>query len=89
MSAAKKKNPLYVVTNNGQDVEEATNIFDVWVKKFGLEPVMQILSSLVDLLSDQVGNYGFFIFLQEFIDQLVENLMELKDRVSSFIPLFS
>lgn len=83
--SAVKKNPLYVVTNDGKDVVQAFGVFDMLVKKLGLEPIMQILKSLIDLLSDQVGNYGFFLFLQEFIDQIVDGLTGLKERVNSII----
>lgn len=88
MSTSPKKNPLYVVTNDGKDVLKAEGFFDAMVKKFGLEPILHILNSLVDLLSDQVGNYGFFLFLQEFIDNIVESMTEIKNKVQSFVPIF-
>lgn len=88
MGAKAKKNPLYVVTNDGKDVEQAEGFVDALVKRFGLEPVMEILKSLFGMLSDQVGNYGFFLFLQEFVDNLVANLEEIKSKVGSIIPIF-
>ncbi|EQC50892.1 hypothetical protein [Bacteriovorax sp. DB6_IX] len=89
MGAKAKKNPLYVVTNDGKDVEQAEGFFDAIIKKFGLEPFIQVFNSILSLLSDQVGNYGFFLFLQEFVDQVVENLEELKGRIGSIVPIFS
>ncbi len=86
MSNAKAKNPLYVVTNDGKDVESATNLFDMLVKKFGLEPLMQIFKSIVDMISGQVGNYGFFLFLQDLVDQFVAILEDIRSKVSLFVP---
>ena len=43
----KKKNPLYVVTNEGKDVETADNFWDAMVKKFNLAPLMEVLDFLL------------------------------------------
>jgi hypothetical protein len=88
MGAKAKKNPLYVVTNDGKDVEQAEGFVDAIVKRFGLEPVMELLQSLLGMLSDQVGNYGFFLFLQEFVDTLVANLEDIKNKVGKIVPIF-
>ena len=89
MGAKAKKNPLYVVTNDGKDVEQAEGFMDALVKKFGLEPVMEVIRSVLSLLSDQVGNYGFFLFLQEFIDEIVSQLEDIKAKVGSIVPIFN
>ena len=81
-----KKNPLYVVTNNGSVVEQAEGFMDALIKKLGLGPALALFQSLVGLLSDQVGNYGFFLYLQEIIDKFatfVENTVEMAYQ---FIP---
>jgi hypothetical protein len=77
-----KKNPLYVVTNNGQDVETADSLIDLVIKKFGLEPVIEMLQSLLSMLSDQVGNYGFFLFLQQLIDGIVAFFRSIYEKVA-------
>jgi len=56
------------------------------VKKFGLEPLMQIFKSIVDMISGQVGNYGFFLFLQDLVDQFVAILEDIRSKVSLFVP---
>lgn len=78
---ANSKNPLYVVTNNGKDVEEAENLFDALVKKLGLEPVITILESLLQELINQVSSYGAFVAVKAFIDQFVEALEKLIKRL--------
>lgn len=75
--STKNKNPLYVVTNKGQDVEEAENLFDALVKKLGIEPVISILEGLLQEILQQVSNYAVFMATKAFIDQLVENLEKL------------
>ncbi len=81
-----KKNPLYVVTDNGNVVEEASGMIDAIVKKLGLEPALEIFNSLLSLLNDQVGNYGFFLYIQELVDSLVAMLEDIAQKVSLFIP---
>ena len=53
MKATKKKqtknqNPLYVV--KGDQVEEATGLIDMLLKKFNLAPVLDILNALFNML---------------------------------------
>lgn len=78
------KNPLYVVSNGGQDVESVTSYLELIIKKFGLQPYLDILDSIVAMLTNQVGNYGFFIALQNFIDHIaaqIEKMVEFASRI--------
>lgn len=87
MSTNKSKNPLYVVTNKGQDVEPAESIFDALVKKLGLEPVLLILDGVLQELLGQVNSYSAFQVFKNFIDQLVEALekvVKMVDPVLAF-----
>ncbi len=81
-----KKNPLYVVTDNGNVVEEATGFMDAMIKKFGLEPVLEIVNTLLSMLTGQVGNYGFFLYLQELIDNFAKFVEGVVEKVNMFIP---
>ncbi len=81
-----KKNPLYVVTKNGNVVEPAEGLMDVFVKKFGLEPAINLFNSLMSLLSDQVGNYGFFLYLQELIDKIANFIEGTLGMASQVFP---
>lgn len=81
MSTKKSKNPLYVVTNKGQDVEEAENIFDAIIKKLGIEPIVSILEGMIQEMLQQVSSYAAFEVIKNFIDQLVEALEKLIKKV--------
>lgn len=81
MSATKKKNPLYVVTNEGKDVLEASNLIDAFIKKLGLEPVLSFLDVILQTLLEQVNNYAVFMLVKEFIDELVNMLESLAKKV--------
>lgn len=82
---AKKTNPLYVVTNKGQDVQEAQGFFDALVKKFHLQPfvdlLMELWTQLVEQLSEMVTNYSMFLVVKAFIDEWVEKLFELAGKL--------
>lgn len=86
MNAKKIKNPLYVVTNDGKDVESAHGLFEMLIKKFGLEPVMEMVKSLIDSLPGFSGNYGAFLFLQDLIDRFVAFIESIKEKVVMFVP---
>ena len=82
---AKKTNPLYVVTNKGQDVQEAQGLFDALVKKFHLQPFvdlfMELWTQLMEQLSEMVTNYSMFLVVKAFIDEWVEKLFELAGKL--------
>lgn len=82
------KNPLYVVTNGGKDVEEVGNLFEVLIKKLGLESVVDFFNSLLEELLKNVNSYAMLVAIQEFIDNLVTQLKEVAGKmpfVSRFI----
>lgn len=81
----KKDNPLYVVTNNGKDVEEAKGPCDMIIKRLGLEPAIKVLSSLLDLLFAQIKSYAAFVAVKEFIDKIVAQLEGVAKRVAPFM----
>jgi hypothetical protein len=82
-----KKNPLYVVTNDGKDVEEAENILDAIVKKFSLGPIIDFLKIIFQVIIDQVGGVVAMDLikgiLDEFVDSL-EKLLKMIDPVLAF-----
>ncbi len=75
------KNPLFVVTNNGQDVEEASNLMDALMKRFGLIPWIETFNQLLELLAGQVQSYAVFTVVKEFIDQIVEAFERLLKKI--------
>jgi hypothetical protein len=70
----KSTNPLYVVTNNGKDVQEARGVFDLWVKKLGLDPVLELIDFLIKSLSSLVSNYAMFVAVKEVFDAYLEQI---------------
>ena len=82
-----KKNPLYVVTNNGKDVEEADNFFDALIKKLALEPVVDFLKLIFQIIIDQVGGTVALDLIKGILDELVDTLekgLKMVDPVLAF-----
>ncbi len=71
----KTKNPLYVV--KGKDVQEASSMLDLLIKKFNLEPLMTVLKNIFNLLLEQVENYAMFLVIKNFLDEILQKLIEL------------
>ena len=74
----KNKNPLYVV--KGKEVQEASSIFDLVVKKLNLEPAINILRNIFHLLLEQVENFAMFKAVKEFMDQVFQKIQDLGKR---------
>lgn len=85
LTSKKSKNPLYVVTNKGKTVEEATNFWDAVVKKWGLGPVIEVLSKLLEFLLGQVQNYAMFRAVQEFLDRFIAEFNKFKGRFQLYL----
>ena len=82
----KSNNPLYVVTNNGKDVESVGNYYEAFIKKFGLEPVVNFLEMLLDILLSQVKSYAGFAFVKDLFDELMIKLNDIREKIT---PLLS
>jgi hypothetical protein len=74
----KTKNPLYVV--KGKEVEEAGSIFDLVIKKFNLEPAVNILRNIFYLLLEQVENMAMFQAVKKFIDEMIQKMQDMGKR---------
>lgn len=77
----KKKNPLYVVTNQGKDVQEATGLLDMIVKKLGLEGVLELFEGLLSSLMDMVTSYAMFVSIKTFVDTFLYQIELLLARL--------
>jgi hypothetical protein len=73
----KAKNPLYVVSKNKVDVEEVHTLFDLFLKKTGIDKVLPMLESLLQILLSQVESYPVFIEVKKMFDKLFEKFIEL------------
>ena len=66
---SKSKNPLYVV--KGKDVQEASDVIDLIVKKLGLEPVVQFLQSMLKMILENIKSYPTFLAMKTLLDDLM------------------
>ncbi len=73
----KTKNPLYVVTNNGEDVEKVDSILELLLKKSGLDKLMPIIEAVLKMLLLQVESYPVFIEVKKMFDKLFEKIIVL------------
>ncbi len=84
---AKKKNPLYVVTNDGKDVEAASSLLDALIKKLSLGPVLDFLNLIFQMIIDQVGGVVAMDLIKGIIDEFVdsiEKVLKMVDPVLAF-----
>lgn len=65
----KNKNPLYVV--KGNNVQEAKNFVDLILKKFNLEPAVEILTNIFKMLLAQITSYPMLVLVKNMLDQLM------------------
>jgi hypothetical protein len=73
----KSSNPLYVVRKNGVDVEEANGILELILKKTGLDKLIPMLETFMNILLSQVENYAIFIEVKKILDQVFNKVIEI------------
>lgn len=66
-----KRNPLYVVTNEGKTVEEAFGFFDALIKRFSLGPVIGLIETILKEMAGLVTNYQMFALVKAWLDEWV------------------
>ncbi len=83
----KKKNPLFVVTNQGKTVEQATGIIDALIKKLGLGPVIQFFEMMIETIISSISNYASLVVANDMLETLITQMMEFQTLVeTSFAP---
>lgn len=86
MSDSKKSsNPLYVVRNNGVDVEAANSIIDLILKKTGIDQMIPILENIMAILLSQVNSYPMFIEVKKIFDAIFEKAIEVMFQAQQVI----
>jgi hypothetical protein len=73
----KSTNPLYVVRNNGVDVEEASGILELLLKKTGLDKMIPMLETFIQIILSQVESYAVFIEVKKMFDQIFNKVIEI------------
>jgi hypothetical protein len=79
----KNKNPLYVV--KGQNVEAAQNFFDLLIKKLELEPLLNFLTQIFQVLLEQVKSYPILVMVKSVIDQWMAQLTPLLQQLQGLM----
>lgn len=79
----KKKNPLFVVTNKGQDVEMATHYGEALLKLLGLENAWKFLMDILCDVLKSVKSYPMVVAIKEWLDDVLEKLMATFSAVLS------
>jgi hypothetical protein len=72
------KNPLYVV--KGKNVMEAKGLFDLVVKKLNLEPLVEVLKSLLKMLLEQVKSYHMLLIVKTMIDEYMKKITAMMNK---------
>lgn len=84
-----KRNPLFVVTNNGQDVESADNFLDAFAKKLGLTPVVEFFETIFQMIIDNVTSYAALVALKDFLDDLLEEVITIQEKIEDRLGPYS
>jgi hypothetical protein len=87
--ASRRKNPLYVVTNQGKVVEQATGPFDAMIKRFGLEPALKIINNLMEMLLAQVNSFPALVAFNNWLEQTIKSLELFAKRFAPFLFFYS
>jgi hypothetical protein len=74
----KNKNPLYVV--KGKEVQEASSVFDLVIKKLNLEPAISLMKNIFLLLLEQIENFATYQAIKSFIDEIMTKLTDVAKK---------
>ena len=68
---------FYFIKKNGVDVEMASNLVDLLLKKTGLDALIPLLESLIQTLLQSVTSYPMFMEVKKIFDAIFEKVIEL------------
>ncbi len=85
----KTQNPLYVVTNQGKDVETASGPLDALIKSLGLAPAASFISHIIEefiaqftqFLAASINSYPLLVAAQAFLKQWIHTFEMLLARL--------
>lgn len=81
----KKKNPLFVVTNQGKTVEQATGVLDALIKKLGLQPVISLIEMMIETVISSISSYASLVVANDFLEKLISQLLELQAQAETLL----
>lgn len=85
----RRKNPLYVVTNQGKVVEQATGPLDALIKRFGLGPAVTIFNQLLEILMAQVNSFPALAAFNKWLQETIRSLEAMTKRLAPFLFFYS
>lgn len=77
---SKKKNPLYVVTDEGNVVQQAKNRIEAFILKWGIGPVLKMVEDLWLMVLEQIKTTNSFQVAHAWIGQfevIIEKIAQL------------
>lgn len=83
-----KKNPLYVVTNEGKDVETAESLWDALVKRFNLQPAIDLLMMMVEIIAKQINSYAALVWLNEELTKVNAEIDRVFKKVAPWLYFY-
>ena len=85
---AKKKNPLFVVTNAGQDIEEVDSLWDYAMSKLGLKAYATYFEEMIQYILSEVNNYEALKFVNIWLEQIIDFLQSAIDKGEELLKPF-
>jgi len=82
--SARRQNPLYVVTNKGKDVEPAFGMFDIFIKRYKLTPVIDFFITILKMISENIDNYTSLKGVQAIINYLLQEFKKIVDAIDEW-----
>jgi len=73
------------VTNNGKDVEQVDSVWDAVIKRFNLQPAIDLIWTLLELLAKQINSYAALVWLQKELERLNQNIDKLLKRYAPWV----
>ena len=68
----KKTSPFYIVSNNGQDIQELFEWIQNTLEKQGITPLLDVLKTLFDIAKAQISSYTLLTFFEDLLKQLLQ-----------------
>jgi hypothetical protein len=72
------KNPLYVVKEEGNVVEEAFGFLDALIKKWDLEPMVELLKTIFLQILEMIKSYPLLVSAKELLDLFIAKIEMFK-----------
>lgn len=74
---------FYFIKKNGVDVEMASNLVDLLLKKTGLDALIPLLESLIQTLLQSVTSYPMFMEVKKKIDEILEGVINILSMIKA------